>query len=340
MRQLVRPLMVTVMLGFATLVVVAGPAAADPAAPTNYSSTVRSIEPATQAVSARVVGGDSFLEVRANRGHEVVVFGYDDEPYLRIGTDGRVEENVRSPAVVLNQARYGRVESNSDADAKAEPEWKQIASGGTYAWHDHRIHWMSSAAPPPQLDGASSGAVFDWTVPINVDGQAASIKGDLFLQEPPSKAPYVAIGVVLFAVFAGLMRWRRWASGPVLAGCALMAVVVSLVDQLSIPAAAGRQFSLYFTPSIAFVCAAVATVATRSKYAAILRIAAAVVLPLWIFRYASVLNNAVLPGDVSPTVMRISVVAAVGAVLAFLTTALLLDLRVGALESAGAPSST
>jgi hypothetical protein len=316
-----------VVLSAVLLVMMAGPAAADPAAPTNYTSTVRAIEPATNALSARVVGGDSFLQVRVAGGHEVIVLGYDNEPYLRIAVDGTVDENERSPAVVLNQARYGRIDENSSADSKAAPQWKRVGSGGTFAWHDHRIHWMSSTTRPSQLNGASSGPVFDWTVPVTIDGAAATIKGDLYLREAPSKLPYVALGALAFAVFAGLMWWRRRSTALVLAACSLAAFVASLADQLSIPAAVGRQFSLYFTPGIALVCALVALARPSGKYAAVLRIGAALVLPLWIFRYTAVLSNAVLPGDVSPVAMRAVVVVAIAALLAFVVVEVPRELR-------------
>ena len=41
---------------------------------------------------------------------EVVVPGYSDEPYLRIGPDG-VWRNANSPATYLNLDRFGRVDA-------------------------------------------------------------------------------------------------------------------------------------------------------------------------------------------------------------------------------------
>ena len=57
--------------------VLAGPAAADPARPGDVRSEVTAITPATEGITAEVVGGDSFLRVRAERGRQVVVIGWD-----------------------------------------------------------------------------------------------------------------------------------------------------------------------------------------------------------------------------------------------------------------------
>ena len=57
-----------------------------------------------------MVGGDGFLEMAVEPGHEVVVEGYDGEPYLRFRADGTVQENQNSPATYLNRNRYAGAE--------------------------------------------------------------------------------------------------------------------------------------------------------------------------------------------------------------------------------------
>ncbi len=56
------------------LVGLAGPAAAVTPRPTDYRSTVQSIDPAAP-ITVRVIGGDTLLELQAAPGHEVVVAG-------------------------------------------------------------------------------------------------------------------------------------------------------------------------------------------------------------------------------------------------------------------------
>ncbi|MEZ5248381.1 MAG: hypothetical protein R2713_03905 [Ilumatobacteraceae bacterium] len=124
-----------------TLAFGASPAAADPPRPTDYRSEVVSISPAIPGLEARIIGGDSFIELTTS-GQDVLVLGYDGEPYLRFDADGTVSENVRSPARWLNLDRYSETSVPAEADATAPPEWEQVGSGGRYAWHDHRTHWM------------------------------------------------------------------------------------------------------------------------------------------------------------------------------------------------------
>ena len=57
-----------------------------------------------------MVGGDGFLDMPVEPGHEVVVEGYDGEPYLRFRADGTVQENQNSPATYLNRNRYAGAE--------------------------------------------------------------------------------------------------------------------------------------------------------------------------------------------------------------------------------------
>jgi len=87
------------LLAAAAVALCGEPAGADPAGPTNQRSRVVAVEPPSEGAVVRVVGGDAFLELSLDRGHEVVVPGYGGEPYLRFRRDGRVEENRRSPAV-------------------------------------------------------------------------------------------------------------------------------------------------------------------------------------------------------------------------------------------------
>ncbi|MFM7063949.1 MAG: hypothetical protein ACKO04_10735, partial [Actinomycetes bacterium] len=94
--------------GLGLLVVGASPAAADGARPTGYESVVDRVDPAVDGVRAEVLGGDAFLQLTTRPGTEVLVPGYDGEPYLRITRNGVVQVNRRSPAYWMNQSRDGR----------------------------------------------------------------------------------------------------------------------------------------------------------------------------------------------------------------------------------------
>ena len=98
---------------------------------------------------------------------QVIVLGYDGEPYLRLDGDG-VWENERSPAVGLNAERQ-QGEPAGDADPKAEPSWRKLSGGDTVLFHDHRAHWMGSQPPaavredPDSRGGSRTGASRCWS---------------------------------------------------------------------------------------------------------------------------------------------------------------------------------
>ena len=220
-----------------SLAMLAGtPAWADPPQPTNYRSRLLAVEPDVAGVEIEVVGGDAFLRLTVQPGVEALVLGYggggaDPEPYLRFEADGSVFVNLRSPAHYLNQDRYGAEAPPPDADPDAEPRWQAVADTGSYAWHDHRIHWMSPQ-PPARIttEPGRKHTVFEWAVPFEVDGRPAEARGELLWL--PSRSPLVPslIGlVVLVAAAAGVRAGDRTrAGGGAVAVGAAIALLVSV----------------------------------------------------------------------------------------------------------------
>ncbi|MGH9245558.1 MAG: hypothetical protein ACRD29_14830 [Acidimicrobiales bacterium] len=215
-----------------TLWLAASPAAADPAKPGDYRSTVTAVTPVSAGVVAEVVGGDAFLSLTVDSEQEVTVLGYENEPYIRFAADGTVAVNQRSPASWINEDRFGATEAPADADAQAPPRWEEVGSGGEWAWHDHRIHWMVPDSPPGV---GADGLVFEWAVPIDVDGRAVDVQGRLVREEPTAPWPWVLIGAVVAGGLVGVgwvVRERRRAvavlaaiGGLVAGGGALAATV-------------------------------------------------------------------------------------------------------------------
>ena len=139
---------------------------------------------------------------------EVVVPGYSDEPYLRIGPDG-VWRNANSPATYINLDRYGRTTLPDRADSDAEPAWEQVSTEPHYVWHDHRTHWMSENLLPPEVvaDPSRAHTVFEWTVPLLHGDTEVAVTGELTWSPPPPAWlvwPLYAVPLLL-AVGAGLL---------------------------------------------------------------------------------------------------------------------------------------
>ena len=199
-----------------------GPGGSDPPA-SNYRSTIRSIDPARDDLRLRVIDAGARLELVNSTGEQVVVLGYDGEPYLRIGPDG-VFENQRSPATYLNQDRQAQTRVPPEADADAPPEWRRIDDGPSARWHDHRAHWMGTEPPPSvQADPDRSQTIIEaWEIPLLVGDDEVLVTGDLDYVPGPSGWPWLAAGAAATGVVVALgqTRWWRWT---------LVAVAVSLV---------------------------------------------------------------------------------------------------------------
>jgi hypothetical protein len=274
----------------------ADPAGADPPVPTDYRSTVNGIEPAADGVHAEVVGGDAFLELRVDHGLQVVVTGYQGEPYLLFRPDGSVQRNRRSPATYVNDSRDAAVEVPGSADPEADPDWETVADGGTYAWHDHRIHWMGSERPAGAEPGEWTKA---WTVDIEVDGNPTRINGTLALADGVSSLPWAALGLAAAAAVALAGRRRPLAVAAVAAlVAAVLASGVGWAQRADAPAGSGVNPLLVAVPLAGLVAAASGIALHRRlgrRALAALTLAAAAAVAGWGVLRIDVLSKPVLP---------------------------------------------
>ncbi len=81
-------------IALAAALVAAAPASAHQADP-NFLSRVDAVTPSTRGVTVDVVNRDDSLLLINDSGRDVVVYGYNDDPYARIAADGTVA--VKSP---------------------------------------------------------------------------------------------------------------------------------------------------------------------------------------------------------------------------------------------------
>jgi hypothetical protein len=179
--------------------------------PTNYRTTVRGLDPPIRGVSVRAVDLGGKLELTNRSGTDVVVLGYQNEPYLRVGPDG-VFENVKSPAVFLNRTTIPTATPPRSFDASARPVWRRVSSGDRVRWHDHRAHWMGPGSPPEvQRDPASRHVVIrDWRVPLVSGGHRVEIAGDVVWVPGPSVWPWALGAIAIAVVVVVASRTRSW----------------------------------------------------------------------------------------------------------------------------------
>jgi hypothetical protein len=252
------------------------------------------------------------------------VIGYQGEPYLRFGADGTVHQNERSPSRWLNDDRYGEAVVPPDADRDADPDWVVVTTSGSYAWHDHRTHWMNTARPP----GASPGdTVLEAVVPLLVDGDPVDIHVRSILLNGPSPLPATSAGAVVAVLLAvGWWCWGRRGLLVVVTLSAAAAAAFGIWAHRSVPPETGPSLLLWALPTIGLASAVAAGVVSRrsatnpaaTSTAAVLLVLTGFELVVWAWIRRAAVVRALIPSDAPFAADRMVVVAAAVAGLAAL----------------------
>jgi hypothetical protein len=227
----------------------------DSVQPRDTVSVIESVTPALpDGVTVDIVGSDTFVRVRSV-GHDVMIAGYKDEPYMHITKTGDVFVNDGSQTTLINGNRYGNVDTSNFVESPT-PVWRKIATNGTAMWHDHRVHWMSPKRPAP-ID--TLGTVVEWKVPFSVDGAATTMTGTLFLREKASVLWWLAGFVALLcAVVLSVRRRREFFVATFL--LSMVGIVVGVMQFVGLPDGAR------ITPLILMFSSGAAVVAATSMF--------------------------------------------------------------------------
>lgn len=222
----------TVAMGLALLGATAPPAWAhsvDGAETTNYRAELDRIDPVVDGIEVRLIEHGSRIEVTNRTGEEVVVLGYQGEPYLRVGPDG-VFENRRSPATYLNRDRDMTSALPGSADPDAAPDWQRVSEEPTARWHDHRMHFMGEQDPQVVRDEPGRRHVISsWEVEMEHGGATIAASGELVWVPGPSALPWLLLAALLLAATAAVALTSGWAVGLALAALVLVAADVGHV---------------------------------------------------------------------------------------------------------------
>lgn len=164
--------------------------------------------PAQGVAVTLLPGRATGLLLAVDDGHEALVRGEADEPFLRFA-GGRVEANAASPT----WHRTGGGQASAVAiDADADPVWQSVADSQRYGWIEPR-------ATAPEVEGNPPGdtVLSTWAVPLQVDGRDTTVLGELrWVRSPaapadtggPAPTNLVLAGAGLAAV-VGLVLVRR-----------------------------------------------------------------------------------------------------------------------------------
>ena len=171
----------------------------------NYLTTVTGTP---DGVRVTVINRSDALQLQNTSGEDVVIEGYEKEPYARVLADGTVEVNTASPAYYLNQDRYGSTKAPAGVTSESPAKWKTLDRTGRFQWHDHRMHWMGKNTPPQVKDPDARTKIYDWAVPLEVGGTAAAVRGSLYWT-PASSGGAPVGALVALTLLVVVVRRRR-----------------------------------------------------------------------------------------------------------------------------------
>jgi hypothetical protein len=223
--------LVALLLTMAAVVVIAPPAGAHSLGgvePSNYRTRVLAVRPAVPGLSVEVVDAGTRLRLVNTGTRDVVVLGYQAEPWLRVGPRG-VFENSRSPTVLLAGPRRADSALPAAADPGSPASWRRVGPDQAVAWHDHRAHWEADE-PPAQVrraPGATHLVVPRWTVKLRTGNRLVEVVGDVRWVPGPSPLPWLAVAGLLGLAVVAAGWTRRWTG--ILAGALGLVVAVDLV---------------------------------------------------------------------------------------------------------------
>lgn len=220
----------SVALAGAVLVVSTPPAAAHAitgVASTNYESVLLGPTPLIPGVAVQLRDLGRRVEVRNTTTTDLVISGYSDEPYLRVGPAG-VFENTRSPTVYQNLVTTPGATAVLPADAStaAAPNWRRISSHRVVRWRDQRTRHEGPTPEAVRRAPHSAHVISTWSILMSWGPTQVVANGLIRWAPAPSPWPWlIGAAVLAVGVYAG-SRTDQWPLVVALATGAVVAVDV------------------------------------------------------------------------------------------------------------------
>ena len=230
----------------------------DDVQPRNTEALVTAVDRGLpEDVKVDIVGTDTFVRIRSV-GHEVEIRGYNDEPYIEVDPSGAVRVNTSAITYLLNQTRYGSDVPSIETD---DVTWEVVSTDGEYMWHDHRVHWMSTKPPATMND---DGLIQEWVIPINVDDQAVTVSGQLYLRDGASRL-WWAVGFIAIVLTVLLSLRQRLVFIFMLLGLSVAGVFVGAAEFFGLPTEARITPLMLIFSAVAALLGSAAVIAHRIK---------------------------------------------------------------------------
>lgn len=177
-------------------------------------------------LTAKAVDGDLRLWMRAAPHVTAFVIDYRGADYLRFSPGG-VYVNRNSAMYYVNQVPP--VTPPLSLGPHTAPSWQRVSRGHSYVWQDGRLQALATTVLP------KGSYVGRWSIPMRVDGAAASLSGGLYHRPDPSRVWFWPIVVAIACVLAGLRLRSRALDRRMARALAALAIVAFAV------ASAGHQ---------------------------------------------------------------------------------------------------
>lgn len=279
-------------------------------AASDYRVTITGYSGDPSGIELRVVELGNRVELTRSGASEVIVLGYEGEPYLRLDAGG-VWENVNSPAHYLNADRFAATRPPDGSEAQPIPSWIQMSTGDTARWHDHRAHWMSPIPPDSvAADPDVEQVVHTDRVDLVVDGRSVSAEMEITWLPKPERLIWLgaasATGAAVTAVLVLLAAARRLTP--------ILAIDAALLATLGQGGSTGRLV----TGGAILAVAAIAALVRNETLTVVAALAAGVLAATRL----EVFEHELLAGWLPGAWQRIAVVGALGLALGVVAAAL------------------
>jgi hypothetical protein len=269
---------------------------------------------------------------------DVVVLGYDGEPWLRVGSGGTFE-NEYSNSAYQERQRRGRVSGPPPDPQRAAgaPKWHRTGDGTALRWRDRRTRYDAPAPERVQrAPDVRQVVVPRWTVELRRGDEQLGVAGRIVYVPPPAALPWALAAAGLF--LATLLIARTPRGFHILSGLMAVLVAVDVVHTFanaavsggSLVTQAGRVLSGGSFVVLAWVLGAASIDPLRRRTDAGLILAGASALMIAFYggvTDVSALTNSQVPSALSPFLPRVAVVLSLGVGFGVVAVALLEGVR-------------